>query len=160
MDIKKEYSEICQKYSKIYGNFDPFWLLALIQQESSGNPWVVRYEMKYQYILSTEYYSKLNRITENTELVCQKMSWGLGQIMGAVARDLGHQNLITELLNPDLNIRYMAMLIQNLLKKSTQPNDVFAMYNGGIGALSRVHGLYPNQSYVNAVGLHLQKLKV
>lgn len=157
----QELVKIADRISERFG-VPSSWVKAIIRKESSWIPQTLRYEPKYKYLVSPESYSKINRITLDTELVCQKISWGLGQVMGAVAREFGHGGLLTELLTPEVNIEYMCLLLRDLRNTSSFPDDVFAMYNGGRGALyarDKTTGLYPNQPYVNSIKLYLQNLQ-
>lgn len=137
-------------------DLDPNWIRAIIMQESQGNPYCVRYEPSYQWVYQVEQFSKSVLISIQTELVTQKMSWGLGQIMGALAREQGHKGLMAELLKPDLNIEHICRRFKTLKTISNDPSDLFAMYNGGPQAVHKVNGRYFNQKYVDSVMVHLQ----
>lgn len=146
---------IAQKFG-----IDYLWVKALIQQESSGNVYAIRYEPQYQYLFNPKAFAQHLNISQSTEETCQKMSWGLGQIMGAVARSQGHSENMGELFTPEVNIKHMCILIASLKRVSQFEDDIFSMYNGGIGAYRRkMNGVYPNQSYVDSVNRHLQSFK-
>lgn len=150
-----------QSYIRTYAAYyeiDPHLLEAFIRQESDYNTWAIRYEITYAYLLDPDEFAKKNRITRATESTLQKMSWGLGQIMGALARELGFEGLLTQLVDPKINIEFMCKRIQQLYKISSSIEDVIAMYNGGKGALHRQEGVYKNQGYVDSVKNHLQNL--
>ncbi len=140
-------------------SIDPNWVKAIVMKESSGVASCVRYEPNFRWLFKVEEYAKHPQISFATEFTTQKMSWGLGQIMGAVARERGHMGLMGELLKPDVNLQVMCKHIIYLKQISTDPADLFAMYNGGPGAIHKVNGRYSNQSYVNDVFAHLQNLK-
>ena len=66
---------------------EPALIMAIVSVESGGDPCATRYEPHYHYLFKPETFAKLNRITENTEIIQQKTSWGLMQVMGGVARE-------------------------------------------------------------------------
>lgn len=151
--------ELIQTMAKRF-HLDPLWIKAIILQESGGNPWALRYEKNYSYLFQPKIFAKHHLISLDTEIETQKMSWGLGQLMGALARQQGHTGLMAELVQPELNIKHICIRFQDLKTISQVKDDLFAMYNGGPGALKHlVNGKYPNQSYVLAVNLHLQSLQ-
>lgn len=139
---------------------DPGWIFAIIQQESAWKTNAVRHEPLYSYLYKTSEFSKLNFITQDTEIMLQKTSWGLGQIMGGLARELGLSLNILNLLEPELNIHFICLNIHRIQKSNLVKckEDVFSSYNGGLGALSKNFGRYKNQEYVNSVLTHLQNL--
>jgi hypothetical protein len=62
-----------------------FWtLVAHVEKESSGNPLAYRLEPVYRW-----FYPR-GTVPSGQELLFQKTSWGLLQIMGATARELGY----------------------------------------------------------------------
>lgn len=132
------------------------WVNAIITQESNWNPFALRYEPNYRYIFSAESFAKKLGISVETETQTQKFSWGLGQLMGGLARELGHTLPMGNLFDPSMNIFYIIKRLGQLKKVSAVPDDVFAGYNGGLGSLNKVNGRYPNQSYVDSVKNHLQ----
>ena len=105
----------CLKYPEISIDL----VLALIWQESAGNPWAMRYEPRYQYFYNyRDGYPMYdgaqsvagNRIKAqnslgNTEFMAQSTSWGLLQIMGAAARERGFKaRYLSELCDPEANL--------------------------------------------------------
>ena len=81
----------------------PALLLRLIEVESSGDPWAVRYERNFARF----HYDNNSRIhtTVETERELQRMSWGLCQIMGYTARRLSWTDPIPRLLDPVANLK-------------------------------------------------------
>jgi soluble lytic murein transglycosylase-like protein len=131
------------------------WVKGIITQESNWDPFAVRYEPTYSYLFHVSEYANRLGISIQTETQCQKMSWGLGQLMGALARELGHQGQMGLLFDLNINIDLLSKRLAQLKKISPIPDDVFAMYNGGPGALKKVNGKYTNQSYVDSVKKNL-----
>lgn len=134
------------------------WIQAIIHQESRSNPYALRYEADYRWILTPEFYAKSLGISVDTEIQCQKMSWGLGQIMGALARELGHLGPMGELFLPELNIGYIAKRLWQIQQRSSSIDEMFAIYNGGFGARTLVDGKFKNQIYVDSVRHYLQNI--
>jgi len=153
----KDYRSIVLPIAAQY-QVNPYWILAIIQKESSSNPYQIRYEPAYHYLVEPSKYAKMLRITLPTEVESQKISWGLGQIMGAVARQQGHLGLMSELVQPELNVKHMCILIDHLKKKSHDPNDIFSMYNAGAKGLQKINGQYSNQIYVDQINEILKQV--
>jgi len=131
---------------------------AIVQTESSGDRFAVRFEPHYKYLFKTKENAQDNRITEATETVMQMTSFGLTQVMGAVARELGLKGPIFQLLEPQVNITYCAKLLKRLAKKYTQKDDLIAAYNAG-SAIKGMDGRYKNQAYVDKVNGYLAEIK-
>lgn len=156
LQLKKVLKPLIEKNAFSYG-LDPSWFPAIITQESRWNLLAVRYEPNYAYLYRPEQFtSGFNSMA--TEVNTQKTSWGLGQIMGALAREQGHTGLMAELLIPDINIKHMAIRLAGLKKRSTEADFIFAGYNGGPGAMHKLaNGQFPNQQYVDGVRKYLVK---
>jgi hypothetical protein len=109
-----------------------FWtLVAQIEKESSGNPLAMRHEPDFRW-----FYPRGAHPTGD-ELEFQRSSWGLLQIMGATARELGYTAPATPwpsspLKNDpvtalDLGCRYLA----GELKRYGNLRDALSAYNSG-----------------------------
>lgn len=151
-----QFAPVIEKTSQLY-SVDSKLIRAIIQQESEFNPWVVRYEVNYRYLLTPEKFAG-SQNSLSTELNNQKMSWGLGQIMGGLAREQGFIEILPMLLIPEYNIEQVCIRVKALLKQSQEPADIFATYNGGLGALRKTDGKYRNQSYVDSTLKHFLRL--
>jgi soluble lytic murein transglycosylase-like protein len=130
---------------------DQLVIRSIITQESKGDPYAFRYEPNWNYLVKPLYYAGLLKITETTEVQAQKMSWGLGQIMGSVARECGHYGPMGQLFDPEINIRLVCVLVKKLMKQAKTIDAIFASYNGGPGALLNSANLkvFRNQAYVD-----------
>ena len=109
-------------------------LLALIWKECEqdlNNPCLTRFEKYYQYfwhptkkaLWRGNLSRKQNReIAENLlgheEFIFQSTSWGLCQLMGAVARELGYAGSPKSLCDPDVNIFIGCLHLSNILKRA------------------------------------------
>lgn len=78
----------------------------------------------------------------------QKTSWGLMQIMGGTARDLGFAGPLTDLMDPELGIFWGCRYFQAHCSQYVQLLDQIAAYNAG--QVRRMQdGTYLNQGYVD-----------
>lgn len=147
-EIKKKipWDEIVS-VSKQHG-LEPEFLGAIVLTESSGDQWAVRFEPHYKWLFQVRENAVKNRITEDTEKVLQMCSFGLCQVMGAVARELGMKGPIFELLSINSNLTYASRLINRLRAKYKTNEDVLAAYNAG-SVVKLQNGEYRNQVYVN-----------
>lgn len=148
---------LIRKTCNVY-QVDPNWLKAIVTQESQWNQYAIRYESSYQWLHQPESCAKKSGVSLATEIATQKMSWGLGQVMGALAREQGHTGMLSELVKPEVCLKHVCIRIDRLKKISADPADVFSMYNGGPSAIHKNSGLYLNQRYVTSVLSYLAKL--
>lgn len=152
---------------------------AIVQTESSGNQFALRAETKhawiidqttgkknalalkshYIYLFNPEECARSAGVTTDTEIWSQVASWGLCQLMGAVARELGLRGPIVQLLQADTNLKYAALLLKRLAKRYDKSEDIMAAYNAG-SAIKGINGRYRNQDYVDKVNLHLSAIKL
>jgi soluble lytic murein transglycosylase-like protein len=68
-------------------SLDPALVCAVIEQESSWNPWAIRYEPAFFVRYIAPLYTN-NKVTAS-EAYARGFSWGLMQVMGQVARETG-----------------------------------------------------------------------
>lgn len=123
---------------------------AIVTAESAYNPYAVRYEPNYNYITIPDSYAKNNRISIQTEKQCQKISWGLGQIMGGTARFIGYGGPLTQLVEPELNLTYVCKYLLRLANEYPHVDDQIAAYNAG-SVRKNSKAQYVNQGYVDRV---------
>jgi len=131
---------------------DPALVCALCEVESSWIPWAVRHEPGYRWLWGLTYDDypteprwlakevQLRGYTAGTERILQRTSWGLMQIMGAVARERGFRGWLTELCDPAVNLewgcRHLRWMIDHnnaygLPDYRITPEDLAAAWNGG-----------------------------
>jgi hypothetical protein len=115
--MKTPYDRIIQEISVSF-SLDPSLVQAFVCQESGGDPCAVRFEKGYygNSVVRREAaeFSKKNGgiPTFDTELVCRSLSWGLGQIMGQVARESGlTDKFLSVLTNIENNIKWICILL-------------------------------------------------
>lgn len=116
----------------------PQLLAAVIHQESSGNPFAVRYEPAFLKKYLADKTRKTiggyvpTRCSWETEVYCRAMSYGAMQIMGQVARERGFRGeFLTELLDPATNLKYGSEFLQTLLHKYDSTEQALLRWNGG-----------------------------
>jgi soluble lytic murein transglycosylase-like protein len=68
-------------------SLDPALVCAVVEQESAWNPWAMRYEPAFFAKYVAHLYTN-NKITAS-EACARGFSWGLMQVMGQVAREMG-----------------------------------------------------------------------
>src|SRR5262245_1759677 len=89
---------------------------ALCDHESVGwKPWAIRYEPAFFSRYVAPLYTN-NKISA-TEAFARSFSYGLGQIMGQTARELGFDGeYLTELCDPEVGLEYAARKLASSLK--------------------------------------------
>lgn len=127
---------LASKYATKW-NIDPVLLCALVEHESSWNPWAVRFEPAFE----SRYVKPVNPAMPTTLELTKAMSFGLGQIMGEVAIELGFQGrFMTELCDPDTGLEFAARKLHRCLTihQPVKQNDgsfdyglALLAYNGG-----------------------------
>lgn len=136
---------------------DPNMICALIWQESGGDPFAVRFEEKTKLSFKASEYAKQQKITLITETTLQNCSWGIMQIMGFTARELGYDGPLIKLCEPLIGLYFGCNVILSKMKRYKMMDDVIAAYNAG-SALRR-DGKYINESYVESVKFRWAKIE-
>jgi soluble lytic murein transglycosylase-like protein len=140
------------KAADMYG-LDKDLVTAIVMTESSGDPNATRYEPAfYKKYIQPHYKDELDGKRRAT-------SWGLMQIMGQVARELGYKGPFNQLLSPDTGLEWGCAKLRQCMKKwgGVSQNHAIAAYNAGT---PRMKGLvFANQNYVDKVNKNLSKVK-
>jgi soluble lytic murein transglycosylase-like protein len=87
----------------------------------------------------------------------QKMSWGLMQIMGFKARELGYEGYLPMLCLPHVGLEWGCRALEGFLKR--ERGDYFravASYNAG--SVRYIDGKLVNEEYVLKVAKYAQEL--
>lgn len=146
-------------------NIDPALVCAFVETESSGDRYATRFERHTdKYVVSLGKWSKACNITNDTERVHQKTSWGLMQVMGFKARELGYSKSLVYLTNArdGLDIGCRALRTFALLNgvsthaRLEWSEPVVASYNAG-SARKDAQGEWVNAEYVRRVKNHFEK---
>ena len=127
-------------------------LLGIVEVESNFNPYAVRYEPNYKYVEIIDSLKPKNCSNE-TEVILQKTSFGLFQIMGGTARYLGFNGWLTRLLEPNTNIKYGTLWFSRLYRKYGSKYGIvgaIAAYNAGSPRKNK-NDEFINQKYVDKV---------
>jgi soluble lytic murein transglycosylase-like protein len=113
--------------SAIEFSLDPALVCAVIEEESSWNPFAIRYEPEFR----ERYVTKLN--LPLTEELARSFSWGLMQIMGQVAREHGFEgNSLAELCTPNLGLKFGCITLTDKLRLANRDLiTALALWNGG-----------------------------
>lgn len=131
-------------------------LCAIIETESNWNRYATRYEPLFNYETTPEKFAKLNRITVQTEKQMQKMSWGLGQVMGATARAIGYSGPLPALCETLENMYWTCKYLKQKLDKYDSLDEVISAYNAGSAKRypkfnASDKDVFMNQKYVDKV---------
>lgn len=153
-----EIEELIIKYSSSF-QISADLVRAIVRVESAYNPWATRFESNWQFFYKIKEFAKKARVTEDTEKVQQSMSWGLGQLMGSVARELGFDLELPQLCIPNYGIYYCCKKLQLIEKRYQEPDQVISAYNAG-SALKKADGTFINAEYVRKVHEALARLSV
>lgn len=139
-------------------DIEPAVARAVCRAESLMRTWAPRFELKAnKYFVTTRDWSRRVGITEDTERVCQKMSWGLMQVMGFRARELGFKGLLPELCDPNVGLRYGCLALKDCQRRFGKAGtlgfdeNVIAAYNAGSPRDLDHDGHLDNEDYVRKV---------
>lgn len=173
-----------ERFSRSH-HLDPDMVMAIIQVESAERRSAFRPETSYGYLWDNRLKQPFRRMTEAEmaselppldftdlrgltgrsaahEWWGQQTSWGYMQVMGAVAREFGFQEIyLTQLLETGYNLEYGCSLLQYHSKWANGDRDaVLAAYNGG--RKGNAPGQIPkrNQGYVNRVLEEMGKIRM
>ncbi len=133
-------------------------IACMVSVESMGNRFATKYEPTYRWINRPSMYANTLGISRITEETHQKTSWGLGQLMGGLCRDLGFNRHLPELTDPALNLEYMCRFVRTLSTKYGDEERVIAAYNAG-SPRKLPGGLFVNQGHVDKVCSKLHELR-
>lgn len=129
-NILQKYSCSISKYSERYSLRESL-ICAVILVESGGDCYAVRYEPHWKWFLNPKNWSVIVGVTQDTERVCQQMSWGLMQVMGTVSRELGNNKDIPQLIEPDIGIHYGCKKLRKCINRWGSEEKGLAAYNAG-----------------------------
>jgi len=117
---------LCAQYAVKYG-LDPAIVAAVCEQESGWNPWAMRFEPAFY-----PRYSVPMALKHETEAYARATSFGLMQVMGEVARELGFVGrYLTQLCDPAMGIEYGCKKLQKCFSVHGDADTSLLAYNGG-----------------------------
>lgn len=108
-------------------------LCAVIEHESNWDPWAIRYEPGFfaAYVLRKQELLNLS----DTEARARAFSWGLMQILGETARELGFSGNMASLCDPATGVEWgTKKLVQCLNQHVGDVDTGLLRYNGGADA--------------------------
>lgn len=149
--------DLVKIYARQY-RLDPILVGSIIEIESNWDAWAVRFEPAWRYYLDITEHAEILGISRVTEQTMQACSWGLGQIMGSVARQYGFEDHLQKLCLPEINLEYMCRHLQNFMQRYGVETDAISSYNQGSPRLTP-GGMYQNQVYVDKVSAVLRKYR-
>lgn len=136
-------------YAKKY-KLDPLLVASIVKVESNGESCATRFEPKWIYMYYPSQFKENLGISLQTEETHQKTSWGLMQVMGSVARELGYSGHLVRLCNPDEGLDYGCKKLRQLFDRYYDVENVVSAYNQG-SPRKTPGGLYFNEKYVDKV---------
>ena len=146
--------------------------LAVTEQESAFDPWAWNPEPRYRYlwdVLLKNPFRKLTPAEDASEIPPldfaayrgvptdaewwgQQASWGLMQVMGAVARERGFLGrFLSQLCDPSEGLEYACRHLAAYLKRYKDPFPALEAWNGGPGAVGH------NPKYAREVLARVEK---
>ena len=131
---------------------------AIILQESNNRTYAMRHEAHWRYAYDIKTFAENAHSSQDTERIGQMTSWGLMQVMGTVARELGFSGYFSMLCVPSIGVEYGCKKLRTLYNKYEELGDIVASYNAGSVRKTK-GGFYHNQRYVDSVFKHYKKLK-
>lgn len=138
---------------------DPNLVSAICFVESGWNPLAARHEPDFKYFSEPGKWAASLGITEETERLFQACSWGLMQVMGSVARELGYKGPLQNLCSMWTGTEFGCKKLASLFEKYPDENDVISAYNQGSPRRDMQTTRYMNQDYVDKVTRKLLELR-
>lgn len=130
MSVPSQLVSLARKAAATH-SLDPALVCAVIEQESAWNPWAMRYEPAFFSKYVANLYTN-NKISAS-EAYARGFSWGLMQVMGQVARELGFDGtFLSALCDPEQNLAIGCKLLRK--KLDAMSGDVtrgLLAWNGG-----------------------------
>ena len=145
--FEREFSHALNKYY-----IDPALFAALVIQESGGNPDAYRHEPAYQakYVTGQARWNRARAMGWTDEELAT--SWGLTQVLGATAWNMGWHYPPEKILDPASNLALGAKYLRKKLDQYGNVLEALLAYNGGDGAVYAYRkGECHNCAYANSV---------
>jgi soluble lytic murein transglycosylase-like protein len=149
---KRTLIPIAQRIARDH-DLDPALVCAICHQESSWRPWAIRYEPGYRWLFRLGGSLPRHGASEATERAQQMTSWGLMQVMGAVAREHGcEEPFLTVLCDPAVGIEHGCRHLVQLTRRYGDQGleAVISAYNAGRPTeRNREHYVKPVLRFIN-----------
>lgn len=160
--VPDEIGSLVETFAARYG-IPPALLAAIVHVESGGDTWACRHEPGYKWLWDV----RENRpyrgdrrmipaprfVSSETELWQQEASWGLLQVMGATARELGYRGrYIAKLNDPEFGMEFGCRFLQSLQARFGNQGweAVVVAYNAG-SPRRAASGAWVNQQYADRI---------
>ena len=110
---------------------DPAIVCAVVEQESGWNPWAMRYEPLFFAKYVAPLYT--NNKVGATEAYTRGISWGLMQVMGQTAREMGVNSLfLSALCDPAAGLAVGCKILRKKLEAASgELRKALQAWNGG-----------------------------
>ena len=129
---------MAKEKASVHG-IEPMLVCSVAEQESDWNCYAMRYEPAFysKYILPLIETGHVGP----TEANARATSWGLGQVLGQVARECGFGGpFLSELCDPDIGLEYLCRHLSMIMSRTgNNVTETLLRYNGG------GNELYPSQ---------------
>jgi|SRR5437868_1412600 len=112
-------------------SLDPSLVCAIIEQESAWNPWAMRYEPAFFAKYVAPLYT--NNKVSASEAYARGFSWGLMQVMGQVAREIGYaEPFLSALCDPADALEIGCRILRKKLDAAAgDTTRALLLWNGG-----------------------------
>jgi soluble lytic murein transglycosylase-like protein len=138
---------LARKWAAKHGGLDPYIVCAVCEQESSWNPFAVRYENEFL----ARYVKPLNPLSPTTQEITRACSFGLMQVMGLTAMEFGWRGyFLTDLCDPDNGVDYGCRKLQQCFENGSDDEHALLLYNGGGNAFYGQQVLARASHYMSA----------
>lgn len=114
---------------------DPALVCAVVEQESNWDQWAMRFEWAFMQ----HYVRPLIPEAPTTGEFGRATSWGLMQLLGETAREMGFAGSFPELCVPEINLTYGCKKLYGCIQARGDVSKALLMWNGG------ANGSYPQQ---------------
>lgn len=124
-------------------------ILAVIETESGGNEYAIRYEPHYRYLVEPRQYAANLGLSMATEEMLQRTSFGLMQPMGGVCREHSFDDNLIKIMDPKLSVFYGCKHLKKKMQRyGDDPATLYAAYNAG-SPQKTAGGMFTNQRHVD-----------
>lgn len=146
-----ELMKLASHYADIF-DLPEALVIAICKVESNWHPSAYRFEPAFK----VKYVDKLVLDPDDylpsieSERIGRSTSFGLMQIMGQKAREMGYKgDYLIQLCEPTVNLKYGCRLLYDLLKRYGKLDEAISAYNAGSPTTR-------NQAYVDKVRLEMK----
>jgi soluble lytic murein transglycosylase-like protein len=130
MSSTSQFIGLASSQARSYG-LDAALVCAVCEQESSWNPWAIRYEPEFylRYLLPLAVSGKLD---DATEARARAFSWGLMQVMGETAREHDYAGHLAALCDPGTGLAIgCRVLAAKMAEAQGDVERALLAWNGG-----------------------------